>query len=125
MTRQRRYGIAKGLSMRARLLTCVVVCCWLCSLPAGASSSRANVTYIVTGTATAFVSYRDPSTIVTRTVRLPFKATFKFPLGAPVSINAVDDSMSPKAMIACAIERPGKRTVRVSASGPEGDVRCE
>lgn len=119
-----RYRIAKGSIMRTRLLACVCTCSLFFSLPVGASSAPVKVTYLVTGTGRAFVSYRDPGGIVTKTVRLPFKASYEFARGAPVSITAIDDSMSPKATIACAIDRPDVRTVRVSKSGPEGDVDC-
>lgn len=112
--------------MTKRLLGCICIGTLLLALPAGASPKLYKVTYVVTGTGlkTADVSFEGPSGAVAKTVRLPFKVTFKFPRGASISISAYDISMSPKSRLSCAVEQPGLPTARNSAPGPLPFVTC-
>lgn len=107
-----------------RLFASVCVVILLAALPAGASQKLYKVTYIVTGTGSALVSYRDLSGFVTKTVKLPFTATFKFQKGAEIAVDATDEALSSKAKITCEIKQPNVKTVKNSSSGQIASVLC-
>jgi hypothetical protein len=118
------YSATRGVEMKKRLFASICVVVLLAALPAGASQKLYKVTYIVTGTGSALVSYHDLGGVVSKTVRLPFKYTFKGPLGTTIAIDAADDSLSSKAHISCAIEQPHLKTIRNSSSGMTAFVLC-
>ncbi|WP_241837899.1 hypothetical protein [Streptomyces sp. CB03234] len=94
--------------------------------PKAQAVPTAEVTYEVTGTGTAEISYLAPSQSGTATVEkgatLPWKKTVQVPVGKAPTVAIILDERGGEAV--CALAVRGKHAQRASAMGAFGRATC-
>ncbi|MGW1508709.1 hypothetical protein [Streptomyces sp. NPDC002394] len=94
--------------------------------PKTGTASNAEVTYEVTGTGTAEISYLTPgeggTATVEKAVTLPWKKSVQMPLGKPPTVTLVLDEKGGQA--SCTLTVRNKHVQRATAMGAFGRATC-